>query len=209
MPSDAEERMIEAAERIAAEEGLGAMSLRAVQAAAGQRNKSAAQYHFGSREGLIERIVVHRMGPINERRVEMLGTLPDEATLADLVEVFVRPTAEAVLSGRPSYWARFVIAGTADPTVADVVRVHLQGEGFRVIARRLLAALDHLPEATRARRLEQVFSLVFASLARAEREPMVDDVDALITDLVVVCVAILAVGTSPSTAGIEARALTD
>ncbi|MEZ5229820.1 MAG: TetR family transcriptional regulator [Acidimicrobiales bacterium] len=134
MPSDAEERMIEAAERIAAEEGLGAMSLRAVQAAAGQRNKSAAQYHFGSREGLIERIVVHRMGPINERRVEMLGTLPDEATLADLVEVFVRPTAEAeFLSGRRATWARFVIAGTADPTVADVVQVH-QGEGFRVPA---------------------------------------------------------------------------
>ena len=46
--------MIDAGERLAAERGIAAMSLREVQAAAGQRNKSAAQYHFGSRTGLIE-----------------------------------------------------------------------------------------------------------------------------------------------------------
>ena len=40
--------MITTAERIVAERGLTAMSLRVVQRESGQRNKSAAQYHFGS-----------------------------------------------------------------------------------------------------------------------------------------------------------------
>ena len=57
----AREQMIDAAERLASERGLGAMSLRDVMAEAGQRNKSAAQYHFGSREGLVEAVIEARM----------------------------------------------------------------------------------------------------------------------------------------------------
>ena len=99
------DRMIEAAERIGAQEGLAAMSLRSVQAAAGQRNKSAAQYHFGNREGLIAAVVRTRMSPVNERRLALLLALDDSAGTADLVEVLVRPPAEAVLGAPSSCWA--------------------------------------------------------------------------------------------------------
>ncbi|HEY9555614.1 MAG TPA: TetR family transcriptional regulator, partial [Acidimicrobiales bacterium] len=85
---DARVQMIEAAERLAAEQGLAAMSLREVQAAAGQRNKSAAQYHFGSRAGLVEAVIANRMGPINEARLAMLAELDagiEPPSLRDLV----------------------------------------------------------------------------------------------------------------------------
>ena len=184
--------MIDAAERIAAEEGLGAMSLRAVQAAAGQRNKSAAQYHFGSRAGLIERIVVHRMGPINERRFELLEALPASPALAQLVDVLVRPPAEAVLGRQqPSHWARFVLAGMADPTVAQVVRRNLEGHAFRIIGKRLMETLDDLDETVRARRLDQAVGLMFLTLAHCERHEPVERPEPLIVDLVGVCTALL------------------
>ena len=72
--------MIDAAERLAAERGMAAMSLREVQAAAGQRNKSAAQYHFGSRAGLIEarsceRFAVLRDHLHDRELAEFYGTL--------------------------------------------------------------------------------------------------------------------------------------
>src|SRR5262245_54265440 len=97
--ASARAQMIDAAERIAAERGLAAMSLREVQAAAGQRNKSAAQYHFGSKEGLVEAIATERMGAVGVRRRQMLDALGPSPTRRELVEALVAPLAEHVLAG--------------------------------------------------------------------------------------------------------------
>lgn len=195
MPHEAEIRMIDEAERIAAEQGLGAMSLRSVQTAAGQRNKSAAQYHFGSREGLIERIAAYRMAPINERRTELLEALDPTPDMQDLVSVLVVPTAEAVLGVATSYWARFVVAGWSDPTVADVVSERLEGHAFRTIRRRVIESLDDLPADVRSRRVDQAFGLVFHTLARYESRSVDADgvrYDAeIVADLVATCTAVL------------------
>ncbi|MCU1639860.1 MAG: taurine dioxygenase [Nocardia sp.] len=48
--------MIDAAERLIAERGLAAVTLQDVQNAAGQSNRSAAKYHFGSRDGLLDEL---------------------------------------------------------------------------------------------------------------------------------------------------------
>ncbi len=190
--SDAELRMIEAAERIVAEEGLGAMSLRAVQAAAGQRNKSAAQYHFGSRDGLIEAVIAHRMAPINVRRRVLLDGLGAHPSTHDLVDAFIRPTAEAVLDADDSRWARFVLAGFSDPTLNDAVRRNIEGEAFRASRERLLAALEHLPPAVRRIRLEQALGLAILTLAGVETQGRRGlDRDVAVADLVDVCTAIV------------------
>lgn len=191
VPSDAEHRMINEAERIAAEEGLGAMSLRAVQHAAGQRNKSAAHYHFGSRDGLIQRIAAHRMGPINERRGELFEQLDLSPELIDVVEVLVRPPAEAVLSGHPSFWARFVLATEAEPGVADVVSQDMEGQAFRLASRSILSLLEDLPEHVRIRRFNQVIGLLFHTLGRCERQEIVSPDEEIIADLVRTCTAVL------------------
>src|SRR5690606_16402397 len=100
-----------------------AMSLRVVQQESGQRNKSAAQYHFGSRDGLIEAVLATRMGAVNERRRELLdaidrddrelgadGDTGDRASrLRRLVEALVRPVAEQTIMVPESCWARFVV----------------------------------------------------------------------------------------------------
>lgn len=165
--SDARTQMIDAAERLAAEKGLAAMSLREVQAAAGQRNKSAAQYHFGSKEGLVAAIAAARMGAVGARRRELLDALGAHPTRRELVEALVVPLADHVLAGR-SHWARFQVQAAHDPTFSKTVRLAFEGSTFREVRDGLLAGLDHLPEPLRARRVDHAVGLVVTSLASLE-----------------------------------------
>ncbi len=198
--------MIDAAERIAVERGLAAMSLREVQAASGQRNKSAAQYHFGSREGLIEAVVTARMAPVNESRLARLAELDaaDEApSVRQLVEILVEPLAEHTLGQSDSRWARFVAQGLADPAVTAVVRRSFAGRSYREVHDRLVAAVADLPEPLRARRVAQVVGLVVLTLGEAEgrspagRRTLPDA--ALVADLVDACAGLLTAPLSAAT----------
>src|SRR6478609_1182246 len=83
-------RLIETAEQLFAERGIEAVSLRDVCAAAGQRNHSAAQYHFGSRAGLVRAVFEHRMGVVNARRHAALDATAADDTAA-IVAALVRP----------------------------------------------------------------------------------------------------------------------
>ena len=196
--------MVEAAERIGAERGIGAMSLREVQVASGQRNKSAAQYHFGSREGLIEAVVAARMGPINARRQELLAALAADAPVHEVVRALVEPLAEATM--RPgSCWARFLLQGWADPALSHVVEHSFQASSYRTVRELLTAHLDALPEPLRRWRIDQAVGLVVTSLASAEaaqsggRRAAALPAAAQVSDLVDVCTALLTAPASLTT----------
>ncbi len=106
--------MIEVAEQLFAERGLEGVSLRTVGLAAGQRNNSAAQYHFGTRDGLVEAVISHRSATVDRRRAELVGALLDDGStpeLAALVRCFVLPLAEVVAGGsvdQPTWYLRFL-----------------------------------------------------------------------------------------------------
>ena len=71
--------LLMAAERLFAAQGLEAVSTRMIAKEAGHKNHSALQYHFGSRDGLIEAILNYRITPINQerlRRLDLLQHLP-------------------------------------------------------------------------------------------------------------------------------------
>ena len=104
--------MIAAAEQLVAERGLGAVSMRMVGEAAGQRHHSAVQFHFGTWEGLLQRIAADRMGPINQQRLAMLERLDREGRGADvrgLVEALVVPLAKWTIR-RPGSFCRASLA---------------------------------------------------------------------------------------------------
>lgn len=184
--ASARDQMIDAAERLASERGLGAMSLRDVMAAAGQRNKNAARYHFGSREGLIEAVIEARMGPVNERRVALLQALASPASVRELSEVLVRPLVEVVVGERGSQWARFLLQGWSDPSVEDVVRRSFAGSSYRQVRSMLLEL------GVSARRVDQAVGVLVLTLAgwEAGRRPSLSRT-ALVDDLVDVCTAVL------------------
>lgn len=123
--------MIDVAERLFAERGIGGVSLREVGAAAGQRNNSAAQYHFGSKDGLLAALFERRMATINERRLALLASVPD-GDVHGIVDAWFRPYAEAVLVDPPTGYAGFV---------AQVVS-HPAFEAFRQSGRQVTAGLD-------------------------------------------------------------------
>jgi AcrR family transcriptional regulator len=91
MPRDAtltKERLLRAAERRFAHDGVAGARMIDVTRDAGQANESAVSYHFGSRDGLLGAIVAKHMAAMEERR-----TIPADGDLGDLVRATVEPTA--------------------------------------------------------------------------------------------------------------------
>jgi AcrR family transcriptional regulator len=164
--------MIDAAERLIAEKGLSALSLREVATEAGQRNHSAVQYHFGSRAGLVEAVFDVRMTPIDARRAEMLDAL--EATggtddLWALCNVFVRPLGEAVLLDRPGWWGRFLLeVYRSEPALLRAERPAMQS--LNRVAALVIRRMDAVPAAIRTERIRMAVRAATSMFAEVETE---------------------------------------
>lgn len=96
-PPDTRTRLIEEAIRLMAHEGLNAVSLRRVVAAAGAQNASALHYHFGGRDELIAAISTHLQHWLEPRacaRLEALDYRAPHYTVRDVVEAAFGPVIE-------------------------------------------------------------------------------------------------------------------
>lgn len=97
MPPPTKDRILDVAEQLFAEQGFGATSMRAITNEAAV-NLAAINYHFGSKEGLVQAIFSRRLVPMNAERLKRLRAL--EAThgvlipLEDLVRAFIGPALE-------------------------------------------------------------------------------------------------------------------
>ncbi len=164
---DARGALIAHAERLFAERGVEAVSLRDVASAAGQRNHSATQYHFGDRAGLIAAVYEARMRVVNERRLRLLDQLDEngpDADLKALVEVFVSPLVE-VVAETAGWYGRFVAQLRWDAFGADVLAGLSSTASARATLRRVERCLGHLPVSIRRSRVEQFVTLVFGTIA--------------------------------------------
>ena len=88
-------RIIDTAEALFAERGVESTSLLEVAKAAGQKNRSAMQYHFTNKEGLLDAVLDKHAKQISDARVLMLDELEQrgEYTLYQLIEALVLPMA--------------------------------------------------------------------------------------------------------------------
>lgn len=98
MQRGTKERILDTAEELFAEYGFDATSLRAITAAA-QVNLAAVNYHFGSKEALIDAVFARRVEPMNQTRLDALAELQtrhDEqpVPLDALIRAFVAPALE-------------------------------------------------------------------------------------------------------------------
>ncbi len=115
---DTRERLLDSAERLFAERGLDAVSVRDITEAAGA-NTAAIHYHFGSKQDLIGAIFDRRAEAHGRRREELLAELEQRpgVTLRDVVEAIVRPTAElAADPGGGQHYVAFLaeLGGSAE-----------------------------------------------------------------------------------------------
>jgi len=95
---DTKQRILNAAEQLFARDGYHVTSLRSITAAA-EVNLAAVNYHFGSKESLLEAIIERRLNPLNKVRLGQLDTLLQKAAEAGIVpscrevlRTFVEPT---------------------------------------------------------------------------------------------------------------------
>ena len=86
------EALLAAAASLFAEKGFERVSLREVTGRAGA-NVASVKYHFGSREGLIDAVVMEMTRPVNEERLRRLAVLEGEScvTVRKLLEAFFDP----------------------------------------------------------------------------------------------------------------------
>src|SRR6186713_687546 len=81
-----------AAEQLFAQQGVDRVSLREIAIAAGQRNVSAATYHFGSKRELIEAILERHSVPVQDTWGPALAADTEHKLgLHELIELLVRP----------------------------------------------------------------------------------------------------------------------
>lgn len=126
------ERILLAAERLFAERGIDAVSLREINAAAGA-NSAAAHYHFGSKEAVLQELFALRARPIARRREELLAKVkPDRSgrpVLEDVLRAFLRPALEAM--------------HTAEGSAFTMLRARMAFEREDVRRAALSQAFDH------------------------------------------------------------------
>ncbi|MDN5892806.1 MAG: TetR/AcrR family transcriptional regulator [Nocardioides sp.] len=176
-------RMITVAERLFAERGLDAVSMRLVATEAGQRNNSAVAYHFGSREGLVRAILEHRSGPIDARRCELIAEIDATGhaiTVAEASRILVQPMAETVSSVEHDWYLRFLAEATSEPD--HHLTVPTQPRGIVWVNEKLAAQMSDQPPTVVRRRLRWMVVIALRVLADHEQialtggAPTVDDV---------------------------------
>jgi AcrR family transcriptional regulator len=116
-----ERRLIAAAERLFADHGVGAVSLRGVMHAAGT-NVAAVHYHFGSKQALLEAVLRGRVDQVSRERESLLLELSGAGiTARDLANAFVRPVVAVRDSGGES-WIRLIcqLLAAGDDALATI-----------------------------------------------------------------------------------------
>lgn len=92
--------LMRAAEQLFAQQGVDRVSLREIAIAAGQRNVSAATYHFGSKRELIEAILERHSVPVQESWTPALAAdVERKLTLHQLMQLLVQPLVDKIDDG--------------------------------------------------------------------------------------------------------------
>lgn len=141
---DTKNKILDTAERLFGEQGYAATSLRQITAEAGV-NLAAIHYHFGSKEGLLDHVIVRKAGPVNEQRLARLAEVEAEAgdgapPVEKVLEAFFVPMAD-VADHNPQF-VRMMGRMIAEGLMPDIVTKH-----FRPVTTRMMAALKRgLPD---------------------------------------------------------------
>jgi AcrR family transcriptional regulator len=86
--TDTRVRILDAAEELFMQHGFEGTSMRVLTARAGV-NLAAVNYHFGSKDALIEALFRRRLDPMNAERIRALEALEAEAEA--IIRAFIRP----------------------------------------------------------------------------------------------------------------------
>jgi AcrR family transcriptional regulator len=189
MASEVPDALIRAAERLFAERGSDAVSLREINAAAGATNASAIQYHFGDRRGLMKALLAKHDAEVDRRRHALLDSYEAQAEedVRALAAALVRPLAAELDNDDGGAGYLQLVADlynrpnpTFDPAAVDDPTNSFQR--WRALVMPLLT-----PEAVRLHRRFDALRFTVSELARRARAGRKDHrlFTSQLTDLVV------------------------
>jgi len=142
------QRILDSAERLFAERGVDATSLRTIIEDA-RVNLAAIHYHYHSKQDLLDAVLMRRLEPVNRLRLEMLDSCGEKPTLEAVLEAFYAPAlrvgTDPMKGGKPfvRLMGRIIADGDQLPRL---VKEHFGPVLKRFMEALRLAAPD-LPEA--------------------------------------------------------------
>lgn len=141
-PASTKERILAAAETLFAQRGFDGASLRKLTASAGV-NLAAVNYHFGSKEKLVEQVFKRRLDALNQHRLAELAKVAGkpETTLDDVLAAFIRPALELSHEGSGSLFMRVLARAFAEHD--DTLRQFLS-ENYGHVMRQFTAEFARL-----------------------------------------------------------------
>jgi AcrR family transcriptional regulator len=139
-------KLLDAAERLFATHGFAAVSLRQVIAEA-EVNVAAVHYHFGSKQDLLDQVVMRKAGPVNVERLAMLDQVEREKNgkpeVEDILAAFMLPMAQT--AGEHPLFPKLMGKMQAEGILSEVI-----ARNFQPVLARFLGALrkavPHVPE---------------------------------------------------------------
>ena len=156
---DTQARLLNAAEALFIDAGYAGMSARAIADKAGV-NIAAMGYHFGSKQGLLEAVLIRRIEPINTSRRLRLAAVPERR--AESIRAILYAFLWPVFFNEHEAPARRLM-GRVMTEPADVVEPLLNFVFSDVIEQFVVAAAACFPEQDRAL-IAQKFSFVVGAL---------------------------------------------
>lgn len=199
--ADTRQRILDAAEALFAREGIAHTPTRAILRAAGQRNESALQYHFGGRDGLVRALHERRMTQVEARRDARIEALAADAELGarEIVELQIRPFIEAAREepGFVNYLAAIgeVVFSPRAELMDLVGRYEITRDA--ALAPHLARAMRGASEATLNRRSDLARRFMIMSLSQWAREHgdfTTPEADRFVADLLVMLTAMVTAG---------------
>jgi AcrR family transcriptional regulator len=145
--TETKDKILDTAERLIGEHGYAATSLRHIIAEAGV-NLAAVHYHFGSKEDLLDAVVLRKVTPVNEARIARLERVEAEAGSGPLevekvLESFLIPTADMATCS-PEF-VRLMGRMFAEGVMPRIREKHFQATSLRFMSA-LRRAIPELPE---------------------------------------------------------------
>ncbi|HEY4345681.1 MAG TPA: TetR family transcriptional regulator [Parvibaculum sp.] len=167
--NDTRLRLILAAEKLFGEQGVHGVTLKEINAAAGQRNESALHYHFGSKPALVEAILMNRARDIDAVRAERVEDLlrdGREGDLRALLRATFMPLVDLLAEEDGVRFVRFLAQVLNDPDF-DLPTLALRGDlpGVARANAFIIAALGDLPPEVAIQRQRFLIEMTVSSLA--------------------------------------------
>jgi AcrR family transcriptional regulator len=153
------DRLLDAAERLFAEHGYQATTMRGLTAEA-EANIAAVNYHFGCKQSLLEAVVHRALAPVVDERRRRLEALGPSPAVAEIVEAIVGPLFECA-EAAPLLGRLFV---DPDPEMRCLVRSELSDASCERMAV-LERALPDVPREELWLRLRAMYTVVGGHLA--------------------------------------------